>query len=219
MGPVSLPSAPRLLVLGDSVTVGEGFAGVTRQTSYFTRLAHMLAERGAQVDLLASAIEGVDTSYAVRRFARMVTAHDPDAVLILLGLNDVAPPGNRPAASCGEFQQNLLGLIDRVLSIDAKPLLATPNPRFALDDQGPGVEWLAPYVERTLEVAAHHQLLCVDLYHRYLEHGGVESLIPDGIHPGPEGHRLMAGWLAEALAPVFGGRSVLAPDATVEVRG
>jgi lysophospholipase L1-like esterase len=196
----------RLVILGDSVTVGQGFSGVTDSTSYVALLRQELSRGGAAVEVVPSALEGIDTGYAVKRFARMVTALEPDAVLIALGLNDVLPPGGRAAVTPAEYQQNLLGLVDRILSIDARPILATPNPRYSLEANGPDAGWLAPYVAKALDVAEYHQLLCLNLYERFLDQGRLRELIPDGIHPNPEGHRLMAHWLAEPLCACFGGR-------------
>ncbi|MEK6237855.1 MAG: SGNH/GDSL hydrolase family protein, partial [Planctomycetales bacterium] len=188
----------------------QGFSGVTVETSYVSRLRAYLMEAELDVELFSSALEGIDTSYAVRRFNRMVTAHEPDLVLIMLGLNDAQPPSSRPPAAPEQYQQNLLGLIDRVLAIEARPLLACPSPRFSLDalDMA-GENIMAPYAAAARQAADHYQIPCLDVFSHLMEHGDLSQLIPDGVHPQAEGHRLIADLFAESLIPMLGGRSIV----------
>src|SRR5262245_56684546 len=91
----------RLVILGDSVSAGYGLThdrtlseGVPDQ-AFPQLLGARLTESGHDTEVVVSALDGIDTGYALRRFARLVTAHDPDWVLVMLGLNDVRPPGAR----------------------------------------------------------------------------------------------------------------------------
>lgn len=200
----------QLVALGDSVTVGEGFSGVRQETRYVARLQHLLDAAELEVDLVPSALEGIDTGYALKRFARMVTVHDPDLVLVMLGLNDAFPAGNRPAVGPEQYQQNLLGLVDRILSLDARPVLVAPNPRLAgqVADQAWTLaeDILAPYVQALREVAENYQLGWVNVYARFAEFAALERLIPDGVHPNAVGHELIADELARNLAGLLGGK-------------
>src|SRR5579871_6704467 len=99
----------RIVVLGDSVTSGADFSGVTPGTSYIELLRRRFAHSMA-VEVIPSALEGVDTGYALKRFDRMVATHRPDLVFVMLGLNDARPAGGRPAASPREYRENLLKL-------------------------------------------------------------------------------------------------------------
>lgn len=193
----------RLLLLGDSVTVGDGFSGVTARTRYVSHLRSRLGP--SHLELIDSALEGIDSGYALKRFNRMVTAFDPDAVLVLLGLNDARPPGARLAATPEQFRQNMLGLVDRILAIEARPILASPNPRFSIDAGEDTPELMRPYADAVRDVAEHYQVGWIDLYERFLQQGDLLRLVPDGIHPGPAGHELIAEVLSESLAPLFGG--------------
>jgi acyl-CoA thioesterase-1 len=201
----------RILLLGDSVTAGCTFSGTCESTCYVELLRRKLESASLEVDLVASALEGIDTGYAVKRFSRMVTVHEPDLVLVMLGLNDALPPGERTATSPDAYRQNLLGLVDRILAIDARPVLLTPNPRpaLAMDTSPPGAEdqpngVMAPYVAAVREVAEYYQIPCIDIYQRFVFAGGLSQLVPDGTHPNPAGHALIAEALAEALLPMFG---------------
>jgi len=45
----------------------------------------------------------------------------------MLGLNDALPAGQRTLTSPAEFQNNLLGLVDRIMALGARPVLIAPN--------------------------------------------------------------------------------------------
>lgn len=203
----------RLLVLGDSVSVGNGFSGVTSETCYATRLGQELASANVTVEVTTSAIEGIDTGYALKRFPRMVTALDPDHAIVMLGLNDACPPGKRPPITPAEYRQNLLGIVDRMLSLDIRPWLVASNPR--RDDTAdsqvlaapcrPSWEMMRPYADVVVDIAHQFHLTSLNLFERFLALGNLHERIPDGIHPDPLGHAWIAAWLAELLVPFFGG--------------
>lgn len=215
----------RLVILGDSVTAGFGLrpqaplecgSGV----AFPQLLATRLNEAGHPVDVVPSALEGIDTGYAVRRFSRLVTTHDPDWVMVMLGLNDVRPPGARSSATPAEYRQNLLALVDRIMALEAKPFLVAPNPRFerrSLPTFPPAnghasggrqffepvvetvVELMRPYVDILQGVADACHIPWVDLHRQMMTAERLNLLIPDGIHPSALGHEFIADVLAEEL--------------------
>ena len=187
----------KLIALGDSVTAGCSFSQVTTETCYVHRVSQRLLASGLQVEVTASALEGIDTGYAVKRFNRLVTLLEPDLVTIMLGLNDALPPGNRPAISPDEYHRNLLGLIDRILSLDARPILLTPNPRPAA--AGCSTNLMQPYAAAARAAADHFQLGYVDVYSLFISHGDISQLVPDGTHPSPVGHQIIADHLSAHL--------------------
>jgi lysophospholipase L1-like esterase len=200
-----------VLLLGDSVTVGTGFSGVDEGTCYVTLLDRCLREAEVDARLTPSALDGVDSGYALRRFDRMVARFAPDIVGIVLGLNDAKPPGNRVGCSPERFAQNLSQLVERCLEIDASPVLSTPTPRtdcpFA---DGRAGAIMAPYAECVRRIADSYHLPVVELYDRFMACDELESLLPDGLHPGPAGHRILAQQFARTLIPVCSGRLQLA---------
>src|SRR5687768_1311329 len=84
----------RLLFVGDSVAAGHGLAGAP---AYPQLVSARLAERGLDVEVVVDALDGADSAYVLKRFDRMVTAHDPDWVVLALGLNDARPPRAAPS--------------------------------------------------------------------------------------------------------------------------
>jgi lysophospholipase L1-like esterase len=187
----------RIVFLGDSVTAG---VGLGQDPSFLRLLADHCAS--APVEIIGSAIEGVDTAYALKRFSRMVTPHEPDWVVIMLGLNDARPCGGREPTSPENFEQHILALVDRVLSLGARPVLVAANPRFAVEAEGVcyDVELLSPYVERLRRIAQQLDFPWVNLHSHFLRSDRLADLIPDGVHPAASGHRLIAAILATELA-------------------
>lgn len=188
----------RLVIVGDSVAAGYGLPAGSSACTWPALVDQRLRAAQLEVELRVSALEGADTRYALRRFERLVTRHEPDHVLLALGLNDAHPPGERTAISPAEYQQNLFALVDRVLSIGALPLVASVTPRRLTS--GPETNWsdlVEPYVAAAHELARGCGLPWIDVFGRFLEQRDLWALIPDGTHPAAEGHRL----LAETLAP------------------
>lgn len=193
-----------VVVLGDSVTHGAGFSGVTESTCYVNLLRNELADAGVSVRLRPSAIDGVDTAYALKRFDRMVGRLRPDVLIVALGLNDAQPPGRRAECNPDCYAGNLAQLTERALEIHARPIIATPSPRLDVQDssQPPG-RAMQPYAERARMVAEHYNLPLIEVYEHFVSRGDLDELIPDQLHPGPAGHRLIAEQFARTLLPLF----------------
>jgi lysophospholipase L1-like esterase len=191
----------RLVILGDSVTVGAGFSGVDESTRYISILKGLLHDADIDSQLTCSAMDGVDTGYALRRFDRMVARHDPHVVVIALGLNDARPCGGRPPCPPAQFADNLVELIDRSLQLGAHPILSTPPPRV----DGPAksnAQIMEPYADCVRQVAESYHLSLIDVFAAFAGRSDLESLIPDRLHPGPDGHRIIARQFAGTLIPI-----------------
>lgn len=194
-----------VVVLGDSVTQGVGFSGVTESTCFVSLLRNELTESGLNVRLTASALDGADTGYALRRFERMVTRLQPDLLVVALGLNDARPPGRRAACDPGVYARNLSKLTELALEIDVRPVLSTPSPRLDVEPNGQhSCRTMQPYAESARRVAEYYQLPIIDVFERLTAQGNLDSLIPDRLHPGPDGHRLIADHFAQTLLPLLG---------------
>jgi lysophospholipase L1-like esterase len=211
----------RLLFVGDSVTAGYG---LVPSLAYPQLVASRLADRGLAVDVVVDALDGADSAYVLKRFDRMVTSHDPDWVVVALGLNDARPPRNGPsqvgvsapraARAPAEFAANILAIIDRLLAIGVRPVLLIPTPRFDAasgnrpTDRG---TLMAPYCDALRGLAGTLRLPTIDVYQALLAEPDLAELVPDGVHAGKDGHAAIADVVTEELLSLLGGEKEIAP--------
>lgn len=199
----------KLLLLGDSVTVGAGFSGVDDETCYVSLLRSELQDAGAHLTIRASALDGADTGYALRRFDRMVARQSPDVIVISLGLNDARPPGARSRISPERYGENLEQLTEKSLAIDVRPILCTPPPRLDVCENGqPAWKTMRPYAQAARGVADKYNLPLIELYDEFVSREDLESLLPDRLHPGRAGHQIIARQFARTLVPFCTGREL-----------
>jgi len=202
----------QLLLLGDSVTVGTGFSGVDDESCYVTLLQAELRCAGAGINIQASALDGADTGYVLRRFDRMVTRRSPDVIVISLGLNDAHPPGQRARNSPERYAANLERLIEKSLEIDVRPILCTPPPRLdVFEDNQPAWKMMHPYAEAVRGVAEEYSLPLIELYDEFVSREDLESLLPDRLHPSRKGHQIIARQFARTLVPFCTGHELETP--------
>lgn len=198
----------RILFVGDSVTAGFGLAGAP---SFAQLTAERLAERGLAVEVCIDALDGADSRYILRRFDRMVTAHDPDWVVLAVGLNDARPPAGREPCEPAAFAGNLLELVDRILSLGARVLLVVQNPRwskrpaeFATADERHAADLMPQYASVVRGIADALALPIVDVHQALNAEADIGALIPDGTHPSALGHEVMADLVTEELLTLLG---------------
>lgn len=202
----------RLVILGDSVTAAGRHQSDGEAWCYVDILNSRISSEGVPAELTASALDGIDTGYAIRRFRRMVTALEPDQVLVMLGLNDAQPAGGRTKLSPADFKANLGLLVELILEIDAVPILVTPNPRFDHPVQEPASgDLMPPYVQAMRDVAETYMIYCIDVHQQFCGVEALDDLIPDGVHPAPDGHRIIAETIAEHLIPLLRNDDAVAP--------
>lgn len=146
-----------------------------------------------------SALHGVYVDYAIRRFDRMVAQHRPDYVLILLGSNDARPLGMRAVTTPDDYRDALTLLGTLCLQGGAVPVIASPPPRSDADCEYP----LQAYAEAACTAANHLSVEFIDLYRSFESRGSLDTLFPDGLHPGPAGNRVLAGDLSTKLIPLL----------------
>lgn len=192
----------RVVFLGDSVTAGWEFCGVDTQNCYVARLRSSLRVAELGVEFIVSALAGVDTRYALKRFDRMVARRAPDLVVVMLGLNDARPPVDRAPIAPDTYRANLAQIAQMIGELGARPMLVTPTPRLERLDGGKR-NIMGPYVAACRSVAWDYHLRCVDVHAAFCAQTDVESLLPDDVHPSPRGHVLIASVLHEPLAEVL----------------
>jgi hypothetical protein len=82
---VALPGVPRVLVLGDSFTEGQG---VREEDAFPRQLERLLLARGRPVEVLNCGRRGRDFPVLYTAFGELTAAYAPDVVLYAMVLND-----------------------------------------------------------------------------------------------------------------------------------
>ena len=183
------PGAERVVaVLGDSLTAGQG---VARDEAYPALLEARLRSEGYAYRVVNAGVSG-DTSAGGLRRVDWVLRTRPAVVIVALGAND----GLRglPVDALGE---NLTAIVRRLRASGASVLLAGMRvpPNYG-DDYARAFAAVFPAVARRTGVPLAPFLLDGVAGHARLNQ-------PDGIHPTPEGPRVMADRLWPHLRPLL----------------
>jgi acyl-CoA thioesterase-1 len=186
------PSAPvvrpRIVALGDSLTVG---LGLLETESYPSLLQAKLDEEGYSFEIVNAGVSG-DTSAGGLRRLDWALEGDVRILILALGAND----GLR-GLSVTEMKQNLTTIIERTRERNIVVILAGME---APPNYGP--EYVQAFRSAFREVASRQKVLLIPfLLDKVAGQGTLNQ--PDGIHPNAEGARV----IAETVWPVL--RSVL----------
>jgi acyl-CoA thioesterase-1 len=189
LGAAPAPGAERVVVvLGDSLTAGQG---VARDEAYPALLEARLRGEGFPYRVVNAGVSG-DTSAGGLRRVDWVLRTKPAVVIVALGAND----GLRglPVDALGE---NLTAIVRRLRAAGARVLLAGMRvpPNYG-DDYARAFAAVFPAVARRTGVPLAPFLLDGVA-------GDARLNQPDGIHPTPEGQRVMADRLWPHLRPLL----------------
>lgn len=165
-------AAPRLLLLGDSLTAGYGLPA---PEAFPARLEAALAERGHEVRVLDSGVSG-DTSAGGLARLDWVLADKPDLAIVELGSND-ALRGIDPKTTFDNLDRIIFRLKEAGIGVMLAGMYAPPN-------------WGREYTEEFNAIyprlAEKHDVM---LYPFFLD--GVATVPSlnqdDGIHPNAKG--------------------------------
>ena len=177
-----------IVVLGDSLT--EGF-GVAKEEAYPHLLEKELQRKGHSVKVINAGISGSTSASAPSRLRWYIKAR-PEIVILALGGND----GLR-GLSVKHMKKNLSKTIELAQSEKILILLAGMQ-----IPQNYGTEYTESFRNAFHELARQYQLRMIPFLLK--EVGGVSSLNQaDGIHPNPEGHKIIVRTVVEYLEPLL----------------
>ncbi|MYW05023.1 SGNH/GDSL hydrolase family protein [Streptomyces sp. SID3343] len=200
-----------LVFIGDSITdAGRDRADPTSLgEGYVHDIARTLRERahdGPGPRVVNTGINGHRVYDLESRWSTDVMDHRPTVVTVKIGINDTWRRYDRDLPSpVEEFE----ACLDRLLATTARELSAqlvviTPFLLPVGPDQERWFEDLSPRTDAVLRAAVHNgaRVVRADLVlPRAAQEREPAELAPDGVHPSPLGHRLIAdAWLAE-VAP------------------
>jgi lysophospholipase L1-like esterase len=181
----------KIVCLGDSLTYG---FGVSRRDTWVS-----LTTERTGMELVNCGINGDTTGGMLARLRDEATTYSPGGVLMMGGSNDIFISGTAESAKA-----NMSALSHQVVAIGAIPLIATPPP---LDVENIRRDWASlsdaaraqkignEYAEWLRLFAGVFDITVIDFRAAFEAVTNTErrrALYIDGLHPTPEGHRLMA---------------------------
>ena len=202
-----------VVFLGDSITHGGRYVADLQ-------LYWSLRHPGSDVKLHNAGICGQRANHGLIRYDWDVAPLKPDRVFILFGMNDVArddrwaPPDTpeklkRRADLTHTYVTNLTALVRKVRASGAVPVVMTPTPFDQYSDipkanRCPGTDdpGLKSFAAKAREVAASEGVECVELYEELLpilKSNPEKVFLKDRVHPGHDGHLLMAALILKAM--------------------
>lgn len=185
------------------------------------RLPALLAARGIDATVINAGVGGSHTGklednnftkvkHALDRFDEDVLTHHPDVVIIGFGTNDAyidsGDPNGPSRISLPKYRENLSYMIESLQQRGIKVILVAPSPLAAPrpDFQN---ERLYQYVKEVRRLSKKYRTGLADnhkLFKNYKHMGKkYETLLPDGVHPNDEGHRIIAENMCNQLSKLL----------------
>lgn len=174
---------------GDSIT--HGALHTFGQRDYPELFAERLRfELGRTMDVvITTAISGDNTRGLLDSFDWRVGQFRPQAVPIMIGMNDCSASND---ISVEEFSDNLDRLVQRIADIDAVPVLQTTCPIMAhqAPDREPHID---AYMDAIRQAAVRNEVPLVDHTAHWQQHADKRAYwMSDAFHPNEYGHRAFA---------------------------
>src|ERR1044072_2912639 len=178
-------SLAKIVAFGDSLTAG---FGLSPQQSYPALLQQKLNADGFAYDVINAGISGDTSAGGVRRIDWSLEGGQVKFVIVELGANDILR--GQPLAA---MKKNLSDIIDRAKAKGATVLLAGME---APTNSGP--EYRRAAHEAFPELAKTHDVVLIPFFLEGV--AGIQSLNQqDGIHPNPEGTKIVVDTLYKYL--------------------
>ena len=187
-GPPML-SVTEFLAFGDSLTASE----------YPARLQRQLGARypAQDIGVVNAGVSGEQASDAVGRFRALLQRHRPEVVLLMEGTNDLSTVGGAGAEAAAAAIESMVQAA-RAAGVDT--LLMTVPPQRGQSE----ASRVPPFNGLIRSIAARQGVVLVDIYDVLLAGrcggtGPLPCIGPDGLHPTPEGYRLIADELGRVI--------------------
>ncbi|GAB4235922.1 MAG: arylesterase [Acidobacteriota bacterium] len=190
--PPGSPERPPVTIVafGDSLTAGYG---LTPEEAWPAVLEQLLRQEGRPAKVRNAGLSGETTAGGVRRI-EWVLRECPDFLILALGAND----GLR-GLPLQNTEENLLEIIRKARSrcpnvtVVLAGMLVPPNL---------GPEYARKFRDLFPRVAREGNAVLIPFLLEGVA-GRPDRNLPDGIHPNPEGHRIIARTVWEVLKPLL----------------
>ena len=195
----------RVVCFGDSITGVYYHTGGRRAWCDMLGVALGKVYPKARIQMINAGISGHTTAQGLARIEKDVIAHQPQLVVVMFGMNDVA----RTEAEV--FRANLRTIVDRCRASGAAVVLCTPNSVYPNPTRP--TERLAQFAQIVRDVAEAMSVRLADCYAAYeaIRRKDVTEwrlLMSETIHPSMNGHKVFAEVIAEGIS----GRAVSLAD-------
>jgi lysophospholipase L1-like esterase len=196
----------RIVCFGDSITGVYYHTGGRRAWCELLGIALNRIYPNARAEMINAGISGNNTAAALKRMETDVLSHNPQLVVVMFCMNDVA--GLTP----GAFQANLAEIVRRSRDRGAEVILMTPNSIYPDDPRRPPSK-VVQYVEIVRQVGSELSVPLADCFRAYEDIRDIDrrawvQLMSDTLHPNMRGHKLFA----EEVAWTLSGRRVSLED-------
>ena len=180
----------RIVCFGDSITGVYYHTGGRRAWCDLLGVALNRIYPKGTIEMINAGISGNNTAAALKRMEADVLSHNPQLVVVMFCMNDVA--GLTPEA----FQANLTEIVRRARDQGAEVILMTPNSIYPDDPRRPP-SLVVQYVEIVRQVGRELSVPVADCFRAYEEIRDIDRrawvhLMSDTLHPNMRGHKLFA---------------------------
>jgi len=152
------------------------------------------------VTVYNAGVSGNNSAQGVKRFDSDVLAKKPAVVVVGFGMNDAVNSHN--SVNIEDFQNNISEMVQRCHRGNIKVVLNTINPVTETElykrhkesfyaDHGGANEKIKAYNKVIRKIAAEQKVPVAD-YYKAIEKADFAVVSKDGVHPTPEGSRLLA---------------------------
>lgn len=186
----TLHADPKLLIWGDSLSASYG---IEEHQGWVTLLQERINSQNLQIDVINGSVSGETTTGGLSRLPSMLSANQPNWVLIELGGND----GLR-GLPLSLMRTNFNSMIEMIKNTGAQTILAGMQipPNY-------GRRYTEPFFSQYSELAAQHNLPLIP----FLIDGipqRPELMQDDGIHPRAEAQGIILENVWPVLFPLLG---------------
>ncbi|HEY9404533.1 MAG TPA: arylesterase [Pyrinomonadaceae bacterium] len=186
--PPQATNRPKIVALGDSLTAGYG---LSLHESYPSLLQEQLERDGFDYEVVNAGVSGDTTAGGLRRLDWALEG-DVRFVILELGANDILR-----GLPTSETRRNLAQIIERSRARGAQVLLAG-----MLAPTNYGAEYQRASMEIFPVLAKEYELPMIPFFLDRV--AGIENLNQeDGVHPNPEGTRIVAETVYRHLKPML----------------
>lgn len=187
--PPASAERPKIIAFGDSLTAG---FGLTEQESYPYLLQRMLNADGYNYEVVNAGVSGDTTLGGLERIDWVLEDKKVEIIIIELGANDLLR-----GVPAKKMRSNLDAMIRKAKDRDVKVLLCG-----MLAPPTMGADYQQEFTLAFPELAAEHKVAFLPFV---LENVAMRKELnqADGIHPNPEGTRIMAENIYAALKPLL----------------